>query len=104
MVINILILFFSILLIYQIFLANFNLIEKFDNNCQYDTNNPNNVGILSQQNAGNIDALKKQIEQLLPLNGKVQDLSGNVTNLSKQIESLIQSQQQYAESVSSIKV
>ena len=103
MLINILILLFSILLIYQIFLANFNSMETFEN-CQFDTNNPNNVGILSQQNAGNIDALKKQVEQLLPLNGKVQDLSGNVTNLSKQIESLIQSQLQYAESVSSIKV
>jgi TolA-binding protein len=99
MLTNILILLLSILLIYQIFFNNDKLIESFDN--KY---NPNNVSILSQQNAGNIDALKKQIEQLLPLNGKVQDLSGNVTNLSKQIESLIQTQEQYAKSVSSIKV
>ena len=71
---------------------------------EYDLNNPNNSLILAQQNAGNIDVLKKQVEKLLPLNGKVQDLSGNVTNLSQQINSLIQTQQQYAQSVSSIKV
>ena len=106
MFIYILILIFSLLLIYQIFLVNQNTIyrERFDTYQSYDQNNPNNVAILSQQNAGNIDVLKKQVEKLLPLNGKVQDLSGNVTNLSQQINSLIQTQQQYAESVSSIKV
>lgn len=104
MLINILILFFSLLLIYQIILANINLIETFDNYQNIDTSNPNNVGILSQQNAANIDALKKQVEKLLPLNGKVQDLSKNVSNLSKQVDTLIKTQQEYAQSVSSIKV
>jgi hypothetical protein len=104
MLINILILLFSLLLIYQTFLATTSLIETFDNSSNCDPTNPNNVGILSQQNAANIDALKKQMEQLLPLNGKVQDLSGNVTNLSKQVDTLIKTQQEYAQSVSSIKV
>lgn len=104
MLIIILILFFSLLLIYQTLLANINLIEAFDNCQNIDINNPKNVGILSQQNAANIDVLKKQVEQLLPLNSKVQDLSGNVANLSKQLDTLIKTQQEYAESVSSIKV
>ena len=104
MLTNILILLFSILLIYQIFFNNDNLIESFDNKYNNYKYNPNNTSILSEQNAGNIEFLKKQINKFAPLNDKVQDLSGNITNLSKQIDSLIQAQQQYAESVSSVDV
>ena len=63
-IINILIVFFIILIIYQIFLAHFsnNVIEGLENYKEYDTNDPNNVMILAQQNAGNIEVLRKQFD------------------------------------------
>ena len=57
--VNILILFFTILVIYQIFLAysGYSIIEGLtSDNTEYqpyNTNDPNNALILSQQNAGN---------------------------------------------------
>ena len=64
-IINILIVFFIILIIYQIFLAHFsnNVIEGLENYKEYDTNvrnDSNNVMILAQQNADNIEVFKKE--------------------------------------------
>ena len=53
--INTLIIFFIILIGYQIILGNY-ILEGLENNQsyqQYDTNNPSNALILAQQNAGN---------------------------------------------------
>ena len=98
--INVLILLFIILIVYQIFLAYFtdNIIEGLTNNeyKPYDTNNPNNALILAQQNAGNISFLKQQIDELNGLNNEVQDISGNVITLQQQVSQLVASQQQYA--------
>ena len=111
--VNILILFFTILVIYQIFLAYFGygIIEgltsnKTDNNNTdnnnnteyqpYNTNDPNNALILSQQNAGNINVLHQQMTNLNGLNQQVQDLSGNVANLQDQVNNLVSAQNQYA--------
>ena len=57
--VNLLIIFFIVLIIYQIFLAYFNnsITEGYENKDEYkpyDTNNPDNALILAQQNAGNI--------------------------------------------------
>ena len=133
MLINILIIILSILLFYQIFLANskfYNIIEGLkmkkpkplpkskpiipsktftkpkspSNFKSYNTQNPNNIMILAQQNSGNIDILKKQMENLMPINTKFLDLTGKVNNLEKQIESLIKSQEQYNDQISSVKV
>ena len=105
MIVNILILFFIMLLIFQFSLQNGNFRSNIEGLTTATILSPKEEQLkIEQKNAGNIDVLKKQVEKLLPLNGKVQDLSGNVTNLSQQINSLIQTQQQYAESVSSIKV
>jgi TolA-binding protein len=96
--VNILILFFLFLIIYQIILAS-NIIEGLENKYQsYDTNNPNNALILAQQNAGNISYLKERIDSLQgnDLNNQVQDLSGNVQTLQTQVNGLVQAQQQYA--------
>jgi len=94
--INILIVFFVILIIYQIFLAS-NIIEGLENQYQsYDTNNPNNALILAQQNAGNISFLKQQLDSLNGISQQVQDLSGNVQSLQTQVNGLVQTQQQYA--------
>lgn len=96
-IINILIIFFIILIIYQIFLAHFsnNVIEGLENYKEYDTNDPNNVMILAQQNAGNIEVLRKQFDNISGLKQEVQDISGNVANLTKQVEDLVKAQEDY---------
>ena len=112
MVIEILILFFLILILYPILNFKFkehygnfqNIIEGIDDTTSqyqpYDVNNPNNSLILGQQNAGNIQVLKSQVDthttQLNSLSGTVTDLSKNYTDLYNQVQSLVQQQQQYA--------
>lgn len=63
----------------------------------YDLNNPNNTLILAQQNAGNIQVLKKQMDGVLHLNREVQDLSGNLATLSTQVTNMIEQQEQYVQ-------
>ena len=100
--VNILILFFTILVIYQIFLAysGYSIIEGLtSDNTEYqpyNTNDPNNALILSQQNAGNINVLENQVNNLSGLNQQVQDLSGNVAGLQEQVNNLVTAQNQYA--------
>jgi hypothetical protein len=98
--INLLILFFIVLIIYQIFLAYIgnNIIEGLTNQQyqEYNTNNPNNALILSQQNAGNISFLKEQIDELNGLNKEVQDISGNVITLQGQVSQMLTAQQNYS--------
>jgi hypothetical protein len=96
--INILILFFIILVGYQLILAS-RVIEGLENNDDfkpYDMNNPNNALILSQQNAGNINFLKKRMDTVLSFNEQVQDLSGNVATLQGQVNDLITAQKEYS--------
>jgi predicted PurR-regulated permease PerM len=100
--INILIIFFIVLIITQIFLAFFNnnIIEGLTNNEDYqpyDTNNPNNALILAQQNAGNIQVLRSQLDNLISLKKEVEDISGNVVSLQTQVNGMIGAQQQYAQ-------
>jgi len=97
--INILILFFSFLIIYQLILET-NLIEGLENQYEpYDTNNPNNVLILAQQNAGNISYLNERLKQIDNISQEVQDLSGNVTSLQTQVNDLVEAQESYAEQI-----
>lgn len=94
--VNILIIFFIILILYQIILAS-NVVEGLENQYKpYDTNNPNNALILAQQNAGNISYLKDRIDIIQGFNQQVQDLSGNVQTLQTQVNGLVQAQQDYA--------
>ena len=109
--VNILIIFFIFLILYQIILAT-KVIEGLVNETDqgnkvnilmneyqpYDVNNPQNALILAQQNAGNISYLKQRIDSLQSsgLDKHVQDLSGNVDTLQTQVYGLIQSQQEYA--------
>ena len=96
-IINFLIIIFIILIIYQIFLAHFSdtIIEGLENYKEYDTNDPNNVMILAQQNAGNIEVLRKQFDNISGLKQEVEDISGNMINLTKQVDDLVQAQQDY---------
>jgi hypothetical protein len=92
MLVRFLILFFLVLIIYQIILAHMKCIEGLGNYQDYDTNNPNNALILSQQNAGNIAYLKERIDTLTNLDGTVHDLSLNVAQLNSQMEELVKQQ------------
>ena len=94
--VNILVLFFIVLILYQILLAN-NIIEGLQTQYQpYDTNNPNNALILAQQNAGNIAYLKERLDTVMGLDKEVQDISGNVVTLQSQVNGMLVQQQQYA--------
>jgi len=95
--VNTLVVFFLILIIYQLLLAS-HIIEGLENQYQqYDTNNPNNALILAQQNAGNISFLKQRLDSLTDINEQVQDLSGNVLTLQTQVTDLVQAQQNYTD-------
>ena len=96
--VNILIVFFIILICFQIILANHIVegLETGESYQSYDTNNPANALILAQQNAGNIEYLKGRIQDVQGMNKQVQDLSGNVQTLQEQVSGLVTAQQQYA--------
>jgi len=95
-IVNILIIFFIILIFYQLLLAS-NIVEGLENQyTSYDINNPVNALILSQQNAGNIAYLKERLDSYNDVYKQVQDLSGNYDVLEKQMNDLMTSQQDYA--------
>ena len=98
-VVNILIIFFIILIFYQLLLAS-NIVEGLENQyTSYDTNNPANALILSQQNAGNIAYLKERLDSYNDVHKQVQDLSGNYDVLEKQVNDLVTAQQDYANQI-----
>lgn len=96
--VNILITFFILLILYQIFLAN-NIIEGLDNPSQTYEENQNNAIILAQKNAGNIEYLKERIRDIenvyQPMSQQIQDLSGNVASLQTQVNGLVLAQEDY---------
>jgi len=108
MLIKILIIFFTCLLGYQLFLALFNkqnLIEGLENdkkNNEYkdyntdDPNNPNSALILSQQNAGNIEVLNGRVTKLDGLNDRVTTIETSMDSMQTQIDGLVQQQADYA--------
>ena len=110
MLVNILIIFFIIVIFYQICLSHVifkinddDMIEGLNTMSSqqyqpYDMNNPNNALILAQQNAGNIQVLKQEVDKLVGLNKEVQDISGNLITLTSQVTKLMESQQQLAKS------
>ena len=100
MYINILILLFFLLLGYQIYLAFIHktvegMEDASTSYSDYDTNDPNNALILSQQNAGNISYLKQRVDELADLKSTVDDLKTTVDGLSTQIDDLVQQQADY---------
>ena len=92
--INILIIFFSFLIIYQILLAYFghSLVEGLT---KYKPYSDKDALILAQQNAGNIVVLKGQIDDVNGLKQEFQDLSSNYSSLQSQVNSLVQAQNDY---------
>ncbi len=107
MLIKILIIFFTFLIGYQLFLALMkkdNLVEGLENNSTteykpYNTNDPNNPNsalILAQQNAGNIEVLKGRIDGLDGINNRVDIMQQNIDSMQTQIDALVQQQADYA--------
>jgi len=96
--VNILILFFTILVIYQIFLAysGYSIIEGLENDDKYKPYDSDDALILGKQNAGNIIVLEKQVSELSGLNQQVIDLSANVVSLQDQVNNLVSAQNEYA--------
>lgn len=92
--VNVLIVFFIILIGYQIILAN-HIVEGLENGNTYKPYHPDAL-ILSQQNAGNIEYLKHKVDDLQNINSIVSDLSGNVATLQQQVNGLVTTQQQLA--------
>ena len=114
MLVSVLIIIFSLLLIYQIILAIFgeNILEGLENAVpspsatstykDYNTSDPNNPNgplILAQQNAGNIEYLKQRITELMGLQKQVTGISTNVDALNEQVAGLVQQQATYATSI-----
>jgi len=94
MLIKFLILFFIMLILYQIFLAIFgeNVIEGMEDDTSSYQNYGNDPLILAKQNAGNIEYLKGQVTSLQGLDKKVSDISKNVDTLNTQVIALVQQQ------------
>ena len=100
-IVNLLIIIFIILIIYQIFLAHFSdsIIEGLENYKEYDTSDPNNVMILAQQNAGNIEVLKGRIDSLDGVKKRVDDMQQSIDSMQTQIDGLVQQQADYAQEI-----
>ena len=109
--IYILIVLFSLLLLYQVYLA-FNKVEGFKSNVNanntnvkeyqpYNLGDPNNSLILAQQNAGNIEVLKGRMDNFTGLQdnikNRVDDMKQSIDSIQTQIDGLVQQQAIYAE-------
>lgn len=71
------------------------VVEGLENKDEkYKEYDPNDPMILSQQNAGNIAVLKKQMDELLALKEDVYDMSLNIVEMSGQINDFADSQKQ----------
>ena len=95
LLICLLIIFFIYLIIYQILFTKKKVLEGLANDTSgqyqdYNTSNSNNAQILAQQNAGNIQVLEKQVNNLSDLQTQVKDISGNLVTISTQINALQQ--------------
>jgi hypothetical protein len=69
----------------------YSVVEGLETYKEYDPNDPM---ILSQQNAGNIAVLKKQMDELIALKEDVYDMSLNIVEMSGQINDFADSQKQ----------
>ena len=66
----------------------------------YNKNDPNSALILSQQNAGNIEYLKGRVSDLDKSATKIDAMSQNMGSMQTQIDAMVQQQAEYANSIS----
>ena len=110
--INILIIFFIIVLTYQVVLAfstTNTLIEGLENEGTtnsstqeykpYNLNDPNNSLILSQQNAGNIEVLRGRIDKFDGVKEQVDTMQQEIDSMQVQMDALVQQQADYAQEI-----
>ena len=98
--VNSLIVFFSLVLLYQVFSSIFSCFYTFREGIDetaanvpgYQDYNPNDPLFLAKQNAGNIEVLKQRVDALDKLNPIIIDLSNNMTYLNDNMTQLAQSQ------------
>jgi predicted nuclease with TOPRIM domain len=101
-IIFLLIIFFIFLLSYQVFLEFFktNIIEGLTNEYSaYDTKNSDNALILSQKNAGNIESLKEQIDEVSNIKPTVDELKQHMELLNSQVQDLVKQQAEFAQQI-----
>jgi hypothetical protein len=66
----------------------------------YNSNDPNSALILSQQNAGNIEYLKGRVIDLEKSNTKINEISQNMGSMQTQIDVLVKQQADYVNAIS----
>jgi hypothetical protein len=108
LLINILIVIFVCLLVYQTFLALFpnKLMEGLENETSsetkskeyqpYNVSDPSNALILAQQNAGNIEVLKGRIDGFDGVKERLNAMEQNIDSMQVQMDQLVQQQADYA--------
>ena len=103
--INVLIIVFIMLITYQVFVEHYGkLTENLETQDakyeDYDTNNPNNALILSQQNSGNIQIIKEKMDNLDGIQDDVVNMQQNMDTMQSQIDGLVQQQADYSQELS----
>ena len=89
--INILLFLFALLIVYQVYRVKEGLetattaTATATSTPTYQPYDPNNPTILAQQNAGNIQVLKGQMDELVGIKKEVEDISGNLYSLTDQV-------------------
>jgi len=96
MIVNLLIVFFFLLLLYQ-FLTSCKR-EGLENSAGTYKDYPEDPLILGKQNAGNIEVLRKEVEQIPEIKNRINTLEEDIKILNEQIIGL---NEQNAEAVSS---
>ena len=120
MLIKFLIIFFLLLILYQIYVDNFWVVEGLTDgsggglgseNSEFTTSpdssspptyqpyNQNDAIILGKQNAGNIIVLKQQVDKLNADSANFGKMEQEVNQLSTQVQGLVKQQASYAQSV-----
>ena len=104
--INILVLCFVLLFLYNIYIANKKVVETMDNNDDSGDykDYKDDPLILAQQNAGNIKVLNKQVEKAMNIISKMQpkqtDMQTQIESNTNSVQTLLQAQQSSANSAS----
>jgi len=101
-----LVFFFILLIFYQIF-ASINLLEGFEGEIynpesstsssgEYKNYKNDDIATLAHQNAGNIQVMKKQMDELYAGKDQVKKNTENIVTLQTQVNTLMQTQSQPA--------
>lgn len=95
LLIKLLLAFFAVLLFYQLFIKNgYSYKEGLEK--QYKDYDQNDALVLSKQNAGNIEVLRGQLNEMSGFKQQFADLSSNVSSLEEKVLGLMEQQEQMA--------